>query len=68
MHSILEVIDDRAGFRSILLTSQLPTGKWHGMVADPSVADALLDRVLGTAVQIELKGETMRKNKPNASV
>jgi DNA replication protein DnaC len=64
MHSILEVIDDRAGFRSTVLTSQLPVGKWHGMVGDPSVADALLDRVLGAAIQINLKGESMRPRLP----
>ena len=43
------------------LTSQLPTSKWHSMVADPSVADALLDRIVGTAQQIALKGASMRK-------
>lgn len=61
MHSVLEVLDDRIGSRSTILTSQLPVPKWHGMIADPSVADAILDRVTSTAVQINLKGESMRK-------
>ena len=61
MHNILEVIDDRAGARSTVFTSQLPVKKWHGMVGDPSVADAILDRVLGAAIQINLKGESMRR-------
>jgi DNA replication protein DnaC len=61
MHSILEVIDDRAGVRSTLLTSQLPSSKWHGMVDDPSVADALMDRLLGGAVEMNLKGDSLRR-------
>jgi DNA replication protein DnaC len=65
MHSLLEVIDDRAGFRSTLITSQLPVGKWHGMVGDPSVADAILDRMLGSAIQINLKGESIRRREPS---
>lgn len=59
-HDILEVIDDRAGIRSTLVTSQLPVAKWHAMVADPSVADALLDRIVGSSHQIALKGESKR--------
>lgn len=66
-HDLLEIIDDRAGLRSTLVTSQLPVSKWHDMVADPSVADALLDRVVGTAIQIPLKGESMRKKEPSAA-
>jgi DNA replication protein DnaC len=65
MHSLLEVIDDRAGFRSTLITSQLTVGKWHGMVGDPSVADAILDRMLGSAIQINLKGESIRTREPS---
>lgn len=62
-HAILEVVDDRASKRSTLVTSQLPIKKWHGMVLDPSVADALLDRLVGTAELIELKGESMRRKR-----
>lgn len=61
-HDILEVLDDRAGKGATLVTSQIPTSKWHAMIADPSVADALLDRLLGTAQQITLKdAPSMRK-------
>jgi DNA replication protein DnaC len=60
-HDLLEIIDDRAGSRSILVTSQLPVRKWHDLVADPSVADALLDRLVGTAIKIELKGGSLRR-------
>lgn len=60
-HDLLEVIDDRAGKRSTLATSQVPIDKWHDMVGDPSVADALLDRLVGSATQINLKGGSLRK-------
>jgi DNA replication protein DnaC len=60
-HNLLEVIDDRAGVRSTILTSQLPIEKWHDTIGDPSVADAILDRILGSATHIPLKGESMRK-------
>lgn len=60
-HDLLEVIDDRAGARSTLVTSQLPIAKWHDLVGDPSVADALLDRLVGTAIKIELKGASLRR-------
>src|SRR5262249_14649077 len=63
MHSLLEVVDDRVGVRSTIFTSQLPSAKWHDMIGDPSVADALVDRILGSAVHINLKGESMRPKK-----
>lgn len=66
-HDLLEIVDDRAGLRSTIITSQLPVSKWHDMVADPSVADALLDRLVGTAIQLPLKGESMRKKDPPAA-
>ena len=60
-HDLLEVVDDRVGTASTIVTSQLPTADWHDTVADASVADALLDRLLGTATKIEMKGESLRK-------
>lgn len=65
LHIILEVIDDRSGSRSTAVTSQLPVEKWHDMMGDPTVADALLDRLMGTAHQIRLKGESMRRQRPS---
>lgn len=59
-HDILEVIDDRIGLRSTLVTSQLPVSKWHDMIGDPTVADALLDRLAQTSIKIELKGGSLR--------
>lgn len=60
-HDLLELIEDRHGLRSTLLTSQLPIGAWHEYLNDPTVADALLDRLLNGAHRLELKGESMRK-------
>ncbi len=59
-HDLLEVIEDRHGTRSTLITSQLPVGSWHEYLNDPTVADALLDRLLSHAHRLELKGESMR--------
>jgi DNA replication protein DnaC len=58
---ILEIFDDRHGTRSAILTSQLPVEKWHDYVADPTIADALLDRVVHNAHRIKLKGPSRRK-------
>lgn len=60
-HDLLEVIEDRHGLRSTLITSQLPISAWHEYLNDPTVADALLDRVLNGACRLELKGESLRK-------
>jgi DNA replication protein DnaC len=56
----LEVIEDRAGLRSTLLTSQLPVTMWHEAMGDPTIADAVLDRLLQGAQRLELQGESMR--------
>jgi DNA replication protein DnaC len=60
-HDLLEVIDDRAQSHSTLVASQVPPGDWHQLFADPTVADAVLDRLLHNAVRIDLKGGSMRK-------
>ncbi len=59
-HDLLEVIEDRHGAHSTLITSQLPVSSWHEYLGDPTVADALLDRLLSHAHRLELKGESMR--------
>jgi DNA replication protein DnaC len=62
----LEILDDRNGTGSTLITSQFPVAQWHETIADPTVADAILDRLVHNAYRLELKGESMRKNKgPN---
>lgn len=65
---LLELLDDRFQFRSTIFASQLPIDHWHGMMADPTVADAILDRVIHNSHKINLKGESMRKIKSGLSV
>lgn len=60
---LLEVIEDRHGSASTIITSQLPVENWHEMIGDPTIADALLDRLVHNAHRIHLKGESMRKKK-----
>ncbi len=59
---LLELLDDRHGRKSTVVTSQLPTQHWHEMMADPTLADALLDRLIHNAYHLQLKGESMRKH------
>jgi len=61
-NDLLELLDDRVGARSTLLTSQLPPDHWHDYIGDPTLADAILDRLLHNAHKIHLDGkESMRK-------
>jgi DNA replication protein DnaC len=60
---LLEVLDDRYQARSTLITSQLPVSAWHQYLDDPTLADAILDRVIHNAHKIELAGESLRKKK-----
>lgn len=64
-HNLLEILEDRHGVRSILVTSQLPIEHWHEQIGDPTLADAILDRLIHNAHTIKLKGESMRKQKAN---
>ena len=58
---VLEVIEDRYGRRSTIVTSQLPIKAWHDAMQDPTMADAILDRLVHNGHKIELKGDSMRK-------
>lgn len=60
---LLEMIDDRYQQRSTIITSQLPTTHWHEHLNDATLADAILDRLLHNSVRIELKGDSIRKEK-----
>jgi len=68
-NDLLELLDDRVGTRATLITSQLPVSGWHEWLNDPTLADAILDRIVHSAHRIALKGESMRKKtaKPNHS-
>jgi DNA replication protein DnaC len=60
---LLELLDDRHGQRATLITSQLPVEHWHDLIGDPTLADAILDRLVHNAYRITLTGESMRKRR-----
>ena len=60
-HDLLEILEERHGRRSTVVTSQLPVDRWHDLIGDPTYADAILDRLVHTAHRIVLDGESMRK-------
>lgn len=64
---LLDIIEDRHERKSIIITSQYPPANWYDMVGDPTVADAILDRIVHSAHSIELTGESMRKLKARKS-
>ena len=63
-HDLLEVLEDRYGRVSTVVTSQLPIAKWHEWIGDPSLADAILDRLVNNAYKVDLKGNSRRRDKP----
>jgi DNA replication protein DnaC len=60
---LMEIIEDRYGRGSTLITSQLPVDKWHEVIAEPTFADAILDRIVHNAYRLDLDGPSMRKIK-----
>lgn len=60
---LLEIVEDRYDAGSILITSQLPLETWHEIIGDPTIADAILDRVVHNAYRIQLSGESLRKTR-----
>lgn len=58
---LLEILEDRHGRKATLVTSQLPVDAWHAVIGDPTLADAILDRLVHNAHRLELEGDSMRK-------
>lgn len=65
-HDLLEILEERYGRRSTIITSQLPISVWHEVIGDPTYADAILDRLVHNAHRIELVGDSMRRTKTTA--
>lgn len=65
---LLEILEDRYGVRSTIITSQLPTKNWHAHIGDPTVADAICDRVLHNSHRIMLKGPSRRKEQADKNL
>jgi DNA replication protein DnaC len=62
---LMEIIEDRHGKKSTLLTSQVPVNQWHEVIGEQTIADAILDRIIHDAQRLEIKGESMRKKRTN---
>ncbi|ERJ99659.1 IS21-like element helper ATPase IstB [Segatella salivae] len=60
---LMDIIEDRHGKKSTIIASQIPIGAWYEAIADQTVADAIMDRIIHGAIKIQLKGESMRKRK-----
>jgi DNA replication protein DnaC len=60
---LLEIVEDRHEIRSIIMTSQVPVDRWYEIIGHPTIADAILDRLVHNAYRIELSGESVRKKK-----
>lgn len=61
--TLMEIIEDRHGKSSIIITSQVPVNKWHDIIGEQTIADAILDRIVHDAHRIEMKGESLRKKR-----
>jgi DNA replication protein DnaC len=67
-HDLLEILEERYGRKSTLVTSQLPVDRWHEIIGDPTYADAILDRLVHNAHRIELTGESMRRARAKSTI
>ena len=67
-HDLLEILEERYGRKSTLVTSQLPVDRWHEIIRDPTYADAIMDRLVHNAHRIELTGESMRRRRAKSGV
>ena len=63
--ALMEIIEDRHGKGSIIITSQVPVSKWHELIGEKTIADAIMDRIIHEAHRLELKGESLRKKESN---
>ncbi len=66
-HDLLEILEERYGRRSTVITSQLPVDRWHEVIGDPTYADAILDRLIHNAHRIELTGDSLRRTRERKS-
>ena len=66
-HDLLEILEERYGRRSTIVTSQLPVEDWHTVIGDPTYADAILDRLVHNAHRLNLTGDSLRKTRPKTA-
>jgi len=60
-HDLLEIVEERCGRAATLITSQIPVDRWHNIIGEPTIADAILDRIVHNAHRLKLKGDSLRK-------
>ena len=65
---LYEILEERYGHRSTILTSQVPVDKWHEVIGDPTYADAILDRFVHHAHRINLAGDSLRRTRPRPAM
>jgi DNA replication protein DnaC len=65
---LYEILEERYGRRSTILTSQVPIDKWHEVIGDPTYADAILDRLVHNAHRIDLTGDSLRRTRPRSAI
>jgi DNA replication protein DnaC len=63
-HDFLEIVEERHGRRSTIVTSQVPVDRWHQLIGNPTYADAILDRLVHNAHRIDLAGDSLRRKRP----
>ncbi len=66
-HDLLEILEERYGRRSTIITSQLPVESWHAVIGDPTYADAILDRIVHNAQRLNLSGDSLRRTRSKSS-
>lgn len=67
-HELLELVEERCGQGALLITSQLPVSQWHEYIGEPTIADAIMDRLIHRSHRLELHGESLRKTYAKAEV
>lgn len=67
-HDLLEILEERYGRRSTIVTSQLPVESWHAVIGDPTYADAILDRLVHNAQRLNLAGDSLRRTRPKSTL
>jgi len=65
-NTLMEIIEDRHGKSSTVITSQVPVSLWHEVIGEQTIADAILDRIVHDAHRLDMKGESMRRRKPGS--
>jgi DNA replication protein DnaC len=65
---LLEIVEERYGRGATLITSQIPLDRWHDLIGDPTLADAILDRIVHNAHRIQLRGDSLRRKKAQMNI